>query len=159
MSVAIFALPVVVYAENPKNIEPQDLSDELKMKVGDEEGNELKALKAELLINQTDQKALAQLNKLIKKYKGSGLEPSLYFRLAELYIRRAKSATFFEVHRDDSNAARFGPKVAKSESSRAWILKAISTYDLIESKYVQFSDMDLVLFNNAFARQSLGQDE
>jgi cellulose synthase operon protein C len=153
------AVTVSVYAQSAKNAPAKDVADELKMKVGDEEGNELKALKAELLISQSDQKALDQLNKLIVKYKGTGLEASLHFRLAELYMRRAKTATFFEVHRDDSTAVRFSPKESKSSSSKAWVQKAVNTYDLIEKKFIQFTDMDLVLFNNAFARQILGQDD
>lgn len=161
-SLGLVAVTVVatvsVYAQStPKK--SADVADELKMKAGDEEGNELKALKAELLISQSDQKALDQLNKLIVKYKGSGLEASLHFRLAELYMRRAKTATFFEVHRDDSTAVRFSPKETKSSTSKAWVQKAVNTYDLIEKKFIQFTDMDLVLFNNAFARQILGQDD
>src|SRR5271166_4589320 len=74
-------------------------------------------------------------------------------------MRLAKTATFFEVHRDDSTAVRFSPKETKSSNSKAWIQKAVNTYDLIEKKYIQFTDMDLVLFNNAFARQILGQEE
>ncbi len=149
----------LTFAGENQRSKSSDVADELRMKAGDEEGNELKALKAELLINQSDQKALDQLNKLIRKYKGSGLEPSLEFRLAELYMRRAKTATFFEVHRDDAAAARFSPTVTKSATSKGWIQKAVNTYDLIEKKFIQFTDMDLVLFNNAFARQILGQDE
>ncbi len=156
---ATLAVTGPVYAQSGKNTAPKDVADELKMKAGDEEGNELKALKAELLISQSDQKALEQLNKLILKYKGSGLEASLHFRLAELYMRRAKTATFFEVHRDDSTAVRFSPKETKSSTSKAWVQKAVNTYDLIETKFIQFTDMDLVLFNNAFARQLLGQDD
>ena len=137
----------------------QSVDDELKLTQGDEAGNEVKALKAELLISSSDEKALAQLNKLLKKYTGTPMEASLRFRLAEIYMRRAKTATFFEVHRDDSNVVRFSPLATQNASSKAWVTKAVDTYDLIEKKFVHYTDMDLVLFNNAFARQLLGQDK
>jgi tetratricopeptide (TPR) repeat protein len=138
---------------------PQTLDDELKLKAGDEEGNEIKSLKTELLINRNDEKALVQLNKLLKKYKGSALEASLNFRLAELYMRRAKTASFFEVHRDNSSIVRFTPQETKSASSRGWITKAVNTYDSIERRFTHYRDMDLVLFNNAFARQMIGEEK
>lgn len=135
------------------------VEDELKMSAKDEVGNETKALKAELLISRNDEKALQQLKKLLSKYKGTALEASLHFRLAELYMRKAKTATFFEVHRKDDEVVNFAPKQVKSEGSRQWVTKSVDTYDFIQKKFSHFRDMDLVLFNNAFARQILGQEK
>ncbi len=152
----LLLVPVYATAKDATKQRVVPLDEELKFKAGDEEGNELKALKTELLINRSDERALDQLKKLLVKYRGSPMEPSLHFRLAELYMRRAKTATFFEVHRDDSNAVKFSPLEVKSASSKGWIKKAIVTYDLIEKKFSHFRDMDLVLFNNAFARDIIG---
>jgi hypothetical protein len=66
------------------------VEEELQFKAGDEEGNELKALKAELLISKSDEMALKQLQKLLHKYRGTAMEPSLLFRLAEIYMRRPR---------------------------------------------------------------------
>ena len=135
------------------------VDEELRLKPGDEEGNELKSLKAELLISRSDERALSQLKKLMAKYKGTAMEASLHFRLAELYMRRSKTATFFEVHRDNTNVVKFTPVATKSTSSKGWLQKAVDTYDTIEKKFTHFRDMDLVLFNSAFARQILGQEK
>jgi tetratricopeptide (TPR) repeat protein len=151
---AICSLPYSSWAKDIKKT--QSLDDELKFKAGDEEGNEFKALKTEMLISRTDERALQQLKKLLAKYKGKPMEASLNFRLAEIYMRKAKSATFFEIHRDDSNAVKFSPSEVKSANSKAWIKKAIATYDDIEKRFVHYTDMDLVLFNNGFAREMVG---
>jgi hypothetical protein len=137
----------------------ESLEDELKFKAGDEQGNETKALKTELLINRNDEKAVKQLQKLLSKYKGTAMEASLNFRLGELYMRRAKTANFFEMRRDDSNAVKFSPVEVKAATSKAWIQKAIATYDAIEKRFTHYQDMDLVLFNNGFAREMVGQIE
>ncbi len=134
------------------------VEEDLKFVAGDEEGNEMKALQAELMINKTEDKAIAQLGKLIHKYKGTAMEPNLHFRLAELYMRKAKSAQFFEVHRDSEKVIKFSPELVKSANSRPWVVKAVDTYESIAHKFTHYRDMDLVLFNNAFARQVLGQD-
>ncbi|MDZ4677546.1 MAG: hypothetical protein SGI74_08555 [Oligoflexia bacterium] len=143
------------YAQNKST----NLNEELKLNIGDEVGNEIKSLKTELLINSNDEKALRQLTKLLQKYKGTALEASLNFRLAELYMRRAKTARFFEIHRDNSQIVHFTPKETKSASSRGWITKAVGVYDLIEKRFTHYRDMDLVLFNNAFARQMIGEEK
>src|SRR6185369_11154494 len=92
---SVLFLGIVLFSlvASSKEVLKKDLGveDELKFSAGDEQGNEMKALKAELLINRTDERALSQLKKLLHKYKGSALEPSLQFRLAELYMRKAKT--------------------------------------------------------------------
>jgi len=147
------------YAYASSNKAPaKGVEEDLKLIVGDEEGNEEKALRAEILIGKSEDRALQQLSKLLKKYKGTPMEAGLYFRQAELYMRKAKSARFFEVHRDNEIVTRFMPEVVKNSSSKNWITKAIETYDMIERRFSHFRDMDMVLFNNAFARQLIGQD-
>ena len=85
----------------------------LKFTPGDEEGNEKKALRAELLVSATEQRAIAQIQKLIKKYKNTQLEPDLDFRLAEMYMRKSKTDRFFEVHRESSTVVKLAPRLVE----------------------------------------------
>ncbi|HEX4922670.1 MAG TPA: tetratricopeptide repeat protein [Bdellovibrionales bacterium] len=123
------------------------------------EPDHMKELKGELLIAASEAKAIQQLKRLIAKHKGSSLEPGLWFRLAELYLRRAKTARFFEMNRDNNTVVRFAPMVATKASAKGHIQDAVNTYEMIQNKFPKFMDMDLVLFNNAFARQQIAQNE
>src|ERR1700733_11585995 len=96
--------------KNDKNANPLA---ELKFKPGDEKGNDVRALKAELMIADQESKAVTQIQKLLKKYKGTSLEPELLMRLGELYIRRAKSDRFLEVHRESEDVVRVSPTLVK----------------------------------------------
>jgi len=142
--------------EKPKGTLPLA---ELKLVEGDEKGNDLKSLKAELMVARAEQQAVKQAQMLLKKHKGTSLEPDLHFRLAELYMRRSKTDRFFEVHRESETVVRLAPRVAKEASSRASITKAAETYGLIQNKFTKFPQMDLVIYNHAFARQTLGQEK
>lgn len=133
--------------------------DQLRMVEGDEQGNEIKALKTELLISESEENAIAQIQRLIKRHKGSSLEPDLQFRLAELYMRRSKTDRFFEIHRESETVVSLVPRIVKQASSRRSIQQAIDNYEMIQKRFPNFSRMDLVLFNNAFARQNIGQSK
>lgn len=132
---------------------------ELKFKAGDENGNEIKALKTELLVMKSEKRALEQLQKLQKKYAGTRMEPEILFRLAELYMRRARTERFFEVHRNSEQVATFVPQLVKDASEAAEIRKAIGIYGSMQQKFPNFRSMDIVIFNNAFAHQQLGEDK
>lgn len=131
---------------------------DLKLVEGDERGNEIKSLKAELLVSSSETRAIGQATRLLRKYKGTPTEPGIRFRLAELYMRKAKTDRFFEVHRDSETVVRFTPRVSKLSSSRATIQRAINEYGLIQKHFTTFPQMDLVVFNQAFAHQTLGND-
>jgi len=118
-----------------------------------------KELKGELLITASEEKAIKQLQKLLNKHKGTSLEVSLWFRLAELYLRRSKTARFFEMNRDSDSIVKFAPQKVTKLSSKKYITQGIEIYEKIQSRFPHFRDMDLVLFNNAFARQQIGQLE
>lgn len=145
-----------VVAQNKKADRP--LSD-LKLVEGDERANELKSLKAELMVARAEEQAVKQAQALLKKHKGTSLEPELQFRLAELYMRRAKTDRFFEVHRESETVVKLAPRIAKEASSRSTISKAAETYALIQKNFPSFPQMDLVIYNHAFARQALGQEK
>ncbi|MGE0528950.1 MAG: tol-pal system YbgF family protein, partial [Bdellovibrionales bacterium] len=132
---------------------------ELKLIEGDERGNEIKSLKAELLVSTAEKKAIQQAQKLLRNYRGTPLEPELEFRLAELYMRRSKTDRFFEVHRESETVVRLAPRLVKTASSRTNVVKAVDTYSRIQKKFTQFPQMDLVIFNHAFARQILDQEK
>jgi TolA-binding protein len=131
---------------------------ELKFKLGDEPGNEVKALKTELLVIKSEKKALEQLVKLQKKYENTRMEPEILFRLAELYMRRARSERFFEVHKNSEEIMSFVPNLVKAASETAEIRKAIAHYQRIQEKYPRFRATDVVLFNSAYAYQQIGDD-
>lgn len=133
--------------------------DELRLVEGDEEGNEVKSLKAELMVSKTEQKAVAQAQKLLKRYKGTPMEPEIEFRLAELYMRRSKTDRFFEVHRESETVVKLAPRLVKEASSRSSVQKAVDVYSKIQKQFPDFAQMDLVLFNHAFACQILAQDK
>lgn len=142
-----------------KNEYMNDVFDDLKRVQGDEKANEINALKAELLIRRSEKKAMKQINKLLRQYKGSGMEAGLLFRKAELFMRKSKTARFFEVSRESATVVKLAPKVVKKESAKRNILEAINIYDQIQRKHPHFRDMDLVLFNNGFARQQIGKND
>jgi len=132
---------------------------ELKLVEGDERGNEVKALKAEMLVSKTENQAIEQAKKLLKKYKGTPMEPEIQFRLAEMYMRKSKTDRFFEVHRQSDTVVSLAPRLLKEASSRESIQAAVQTYSAIQSRFSDFQQMDLVIFNHAFARQALGQEK
>lgn len=146
-------------AAKGKDLKVKTPLDELKLVEGDEQGNEMKSLKAELLVSKAEQAAIAQAHKLLKKYKGTHLEPDVQFRLAELYMRKAKTDRFFEVHRESDTVVKLAPRQVKTASSRASIQDAVNIYASIQSRFPNFAQMDLVIFNHAFARQALGQEK
>lgn len=130
----------------------------LKLIQGDEKGNEIKSLKTELLVSSSESKAIAQAKKLIRKYRGTRLEPDLQFRLAELYMRKSKTDTFFEIHRESETIVKLAPRVATRASSKRTVRYAVQRYAYIQKRFPHFDRMDLVIFNHAFAEQILGQD-
>ncbi len=131
---------------------------DLQLVEGDEKGNEMKSLKIELLVAASEDKAIDQAKRLIKKHKGTALEPDLHFRLAELYMRKSKTDRFFEVHRESETVVRLAPRIARLSSSRKSVLSAAETYSGIQKRFPSFPQMDLVVFNHAFARQILDQE-
>ncbi len=133
----------------------EDIIKKLQLKNDDEKGNEIKSAKAEYLIRKSEIKAINQLKSLIKKNRGKNIEPDLLFRLTELYMRRVKAERFFEVHRKSNIVVALLPKIVKKASSKKYIKKSIKIYDYIMKKFPKYSQMDVILFNNAFARQEV----
>lgn len=137
---------------------PASVEEELRLKAGEDKTNDEKSLKAELLIERSEKNAMDQLQKLLVKHRGTQVEPDLHFRKAELFLRQARSTRFFEMNQD-GGGIRFSPKLLTSASSKNYAKKALETYDLIQKKFPEYRDMDSVLFNNAFTRQTLGDNK
>jgi TolA-binding protein len=138
---------------------PKGLLPELKIDSTNEDENQKKALQSELLITKSENQAINSLQAIIKKRKGTQEEADLWYRLGELYMRRAKSGRFFDLSRNsgDANvAATFAPPEVQSETAIGNLKKAIGIYSKIDREFPKFREMDAVLFNAAFASQQVG---
>ncbi|MFZ4403884.1 MAG: adventurous gliding motility protein U, partial [Pseudobdellovibrionaceae bacterium] len=127
---------------------------EIRLDQNNESNNESKAIQSEMLITATEEKALTALQKIIKNKKGSPEEADLWYRMAELQMRRSKSGRFFDLYQDSAYLKNTTFPAAKS-SSKESIRKAIEIYNKIEKDFPKYKEMDSVLFNNAFAHQQL----
>lgn len=136
----------------------RSIEDELKLKAGDEVGNELKAAKTEVLVMKSEKKALAQLEKLRVRHKGTRMLPEILFRMAELHMRRARTERFFEIHKDSEQVTRFAPQLVQNASEVKEIKKAIDALFEIERDFPRFRSIDTVLFNSGYAYQQIGND-
>ena len=67
----------------------------LRMDTKSEDENDKRALQTELLITRAEMKAIESLQKIIQKKRGLPEEAELQHRLAELYMRRARTGRFF----------------------------------------------------------------
>jgi tetratricopeptide (TPR) repeat protein len=129
---------------------------EVQLDSTNEEENDARAATSEILITRAENKAIDSLQNIIKKKKGSTEEADLWYRLAELYMRRSKSGRFF-----DLQVAGKGKQLSSfpipNEKGSDWIKKAIGVYSHIENDFKSYREMDSVLFNNAFAHQQVGK--
>jgi cellulose synthase operon protein C len=151
--------PVDALAKSKKQPGDSGVEKQLRFKEGDETGNELKALKTEFLVMSSEKKALDQLQRLEKRYKGTRMEPEILFRLAELYMRRARTERFFEIHRSSEQVLTYAPQMVKDASEAGEIRRAISIYNRIQKDFPHFHTMDVVIFNSAYAHQQIGDDK
>lgn len=158
MLATICVLTTFVSVANAAEKRSATIEDELKLRAGDEQGNELKALKTEMLVMRSEKKALEQLEKLKVRYKGTRMEPEILFRLGEIYMRRARTERFFEVHRDSNQIVRFAPEMVRTASEVKQIRRAISIYVDLEARFPRFRARDVVVFNTAYAFQQVGED-
>src|SRR5689334_17567916 len=91
IAAALGFAPVAGQAREAKVTGDSGVEKELRLKEGDETGNEVKALKTELLVMKSEKKALEQLQRLERRYRDTRMEPEILFRLAEIYMRRART--------------------------------------------------------------------
>lgn len=150
----VLLLSCVVAAEKPNQV---NLINKLKLDKKDGKANDIKALQAEMLVLKSEENAISQLKALIVKHKKSPIAADLNFRLAELYMRRSKTERFLELQKD-SEIVSIAPALVSNASTKTVLKNAINIYDNIIRNYKSYSKMDLVLYNNAYARQQIGDD-
>lgn len=130
---------------------------EIKLTQENEERNQETSFKSEILITKSENKAIEALIKIIKKNANSPEEANLMFRLAELYMRRAKSGRFFDLDRlSENKLKKIGMNNQKAQDS---LKQALKIYDQISSRFPKFPELDYVLFNSALAHLQLKQVE
>lgn len=135
--------------------EAKGLLPEVKLNSDNEEVNTEKAFKSEVLITKAENKAIDSLKKIIAKKKGTPEEADLQYRLAELYMRRAKSGRFFDLNEGaNGKLERIGITSQKSIES---LKLAIEIYNRIEKQFPNYKQLDEVLFNNAMAHSQTKQ--
>lgn len=150
---AMIAGASLVYAKPAQNT--KGLLPEVRMG-NNESDNEKKALTSEIMITRSENQAIGSLQSIIKKSKGAANEADLWYRLAELYMRRSKSGRFFDLHQN-SSLVKFSAFPIANEKGATAINRAIKIYDKIEQDFPKFKQMDSVLFNNAFANQQVSR--
>lgn len=121
-----------------------------------EDENDRKSFSSEVMITRSENKAIESLQAVITKKKGSSEEADLWYRLAELYMRRSKSGRFFELHKD-TQLMKLSPFPIPNKMGAEAVKRAIKIYTKLELEFPSFKQMDAVLFNNAFANQQVGQ--
>jgi TolA-binding protein len=129
---------------------------ELNTQKSTEKESDSQALKSEVLISKTENKAIEALQNILKKKKGSPQEADFLNRLAELYMRKSKSGRFFDLQRSANQKTLSSFPVAEAKGAD-WLQKAIKTYNIILTQFPKFAETDSVLFNSAFAYQQLNQ--
>lgn len=133
--------------------ETKGLLPEVVLDTTDEDKNQNKLYTSELLITKTEKKAIESLKKIIEKKKNQPEEADLLYRLAELYMRHAKSGRFFDQNKDLSR------KTTLSHSASESLNEAIKNYSRILNQYPKFENTDAALFNIALAHMQLNQVE
>lgn len=122
---------------------------EVRLNSTNEDQNQDKAFQSEVLITKSENKAIDALIRIINKKKGSADEPDLLFRLAELYMRRAKSGRFFDLSvTSESRLTRIGVPTQKTQEA---LKNAIAVYNRIQKQAPKYKNLDAVYFNNALA--------
>lgn len=135
-----------------KSQDAKGLLPEVNLNSDNEDKNQDTAYKSELLITKTETKAIESLQKIIQKKKGTAEEADLLYRLAELYMRRAKSGRFFDLNAEQKKA---GLTQSAAESLNA----AIKIYSSIITRFPKYANLDAVHFNIALASLQTKQVE
>ena len=150
LSLVLFATSMTAYSA--KTQVTKGLIPEVNLNSDNEDKNQETAYKSELLITKTENKALESLQKIIAKKKGTAEEADLLYRLAELYMRQAKSGRFFDLNADQK-------KLGVTQKAAESLKSAIKIYDSIIVRFPKYVNMDAVHFNIALASLQTKQTE
>lgn len=138
-----------------KSKETKGLLPEVALDATDENKNQDRALNSELLITKSETKAIESLTRILEKKKGTPEEAGLLYRLAELYMRRAKSGRFFDLNtKKQQFVSNVGVKGATT-----YLNSAIKIYDSIIVRFPKYENLDAVHFNIAMASLQTRQTE
>ena len=137
--------------------EVKGLLPEVRLNSENEELNMQKSFNSEIMITKSENKAIDTLKKIIKKNNNPKEKADLLLRLAELYMRRAKSGRFFELDIESRNQLK--NHSLSDQKTQSSLKLAISVYEDIRHNYPQFHDMDYVLFNSAMAHSQINKIE
>jgi len=137
------------------NTEAKGLLPEIRTNTENENENDQRSFTSEVLITRTEMKAISALEKIIQRKKGSSEEADLWFRLAELHMRRSKSGRFFDLNLNE-RTKKWTSFPLPNEKGTDSLRKAVKIYSKIELDFPRFPQMDEVFFISGFAQQQLG---
>ena len=141
------------------NIQEKGLLPEIQQISEDTLADDQKSLASEVLISNSEGKAIDSLNRILNKKRGTPQEPDLLFRLAELQMRRSRSGRYFDLQRKSQQI-----QTAMSHlkwvppSGASHIEEAIRIYGEIQRRFPQYREIDAVYFSNAFAHQQTNKE-
>ena len=158
IKIAFIFTTVLATALNLKAIEaPKGILNELQMTEANEDVNQDRAFNSEVMITRTENKAIETLKNLIKRKANTKEEVDLLYRLAELYMRRAKSGRFFDLDQKlENRLQKLGMNQQKAKDA---LKQALQIYSQILKRFPNYSDLDYVLFNSALAYSQLQELE
>jgi tetratricopeptide (TPR) repeat protein len=150
LAILLFVSPALAVEETKGLLSEIRLND-------NEDQNQNKSFTSEVMITKAENKAIESLKNIIKKKTGTREEADLLYRLAELYMRRAKSGRFFDL--DKSSENKLKSLGLHAEKARDGLKQAIQIYNQIQSKFPHYHDLDYVFFNSALAHSQLKETE
>lgn len=136
----------------PENV--KGLLPEVRLNSTNEDQNTDKAMQSEMMITKAENKAIESLTRIITRKKGTAEEADLLFRLAELYMRRAKSGRFFDLNEKTVTKTQVTQQKAVES-----LKSAIQIYNRLEKEFPKYQNLDAVLFNSAIAHLQTKQTE
>ncbi|HPI40850.1 MAG TPA: outer membrane protein assembly factor BamD [Pseudobdellovibrionaceae bacterium] len=119
---------------------------ELKLEDDNEIENQKKLITSELMIQNSEIKAIDALKKIIERKRGTSEEPDLLFRLGEMHLKRARTQRNLDLAKSGKQDNAFKLEVRN----------ALDVFTSIESKFPHFQNLDSVLFTHAFAANQVG---
>lgn len=120
----------------------------------------------EVLIAKAEDEAIEAIKRILERKKGTADEPDLLFRMAEMYLRRAKTTRFFEMHVQEATKTskeqfRWSPSASSATilkgKSREQVEMASVIFEKIEKKFPKYQQLDSVLFYQGFCNQQLAK--
>lgn len=123
---------------------------ELELNEENELENQKKLIASELMIQNSEIKAIESLKKIIDRKKNTPEEPDLLFRLGEMHLKRARTIRNLDLAKSGKIDSKF-----KNE-----VRTALDIFSAIEKRFPKYIQLDSVLFAHAFAANQVGlQDD